>query len=60
MGRNKVGEENVRKLQRTGAAGSSYMLTVPKRLIQELGWRERERVIVERVGNTLVVRDWKK
>lgn len=39
MARQKEGQEQIRKLQRTGENGSSYMVTLPKELIAELGWR---------------------
>ena len=34
----KVDEKNVRKLTRMGRAGSSLGMTIPKELVQELGW----------------------
>ena len=59
MPRQRVGEEQVRKLQRTGENGSSYMVTLPKELITELGWQKKQKVVVKKKGKTLVVEDWK-
>lgn len=60
MPRPKKDEQHIRKLQRTGQDGASYSLTIPKHLIDELGWRERQKLVVERKGITLVIKDWKK
>lgn len=50
--------EPVRKITKTGTY--TYYVTIPKVLIDELGWRERQKVVVEKSGNTVVIRDWKK
>ena len=52
-------KKNIRKLQRTGREGESYMVTLPKELIQELGWQKKQKVTVTRRGTTLVIEDWK-
>ncbi len=59
MPRQKIGEENVRKLQRTGKDARSYMITLPLEMIYELGWQKKQKVIVKKQGNTLVIQDWK-
>lgn len=56
----KIGEENIRKLQRTGEERGSYMLTLPKSMVKNLGWREHQKVIVVQTGETLVIKDWEK
>lgn len=58
MGRRKIGEEHVRKIMRTGRDGSSYAVTLPKRMVRELGWKERQKVEVVRKGDTIVITDW--
>jgi len=60
MARRKVGDEQVRKLQRTGENGGSYMVTLPKEMIEQLGWQKRQKVVVSLEGKTLVIRDWEK
>ena len=59
MGRQQEGQEQVRKLQRTGENGVSYMVTLPKELIAELGWQKKQKVVIKKKGNTLVIKDWK-
>jgi antitoxin component of MazEF toxin-antitoxin module len=58
MARRKLGNEQVRKLQRTGRVAESYMVTLPKELIAELGWQKKQKVVVEMKGKTLVIKDW--
>ena len=60
MPRRKIAEENVRKLTRMGSGGGSLGLTIPKELVKELGLRERQKVVVKKSGEKLVVEDWKK
>lgn len=57
MGRQK--NENLRKIQQSGKRGS-YHLTLPVRIIRELKWRERQKVIVKRRGKRIIIEDWKK
>ena len=52
------GRENIRKLMRM--SNYSYCITIPKAYIEKLGWRERQKVVVELEGETLMVRDWEK
>lgn len=58
MARQAVGQENVRKLQKTGKGGQSYMLTLPKALVEELGWREHHKLVVKKRGTKLTIEDW--
>lgn len=59
MGRRSLEDRNIRKLQKTGRGGASYSVTLPKELIRELGWKERQKVTVEKKGETLIISDWK-
>ena len=47
----------VRKITKTGQY--TYYVTIPKADLEALGWRERQKVVVRRAGNKLVVEDWK-
>ena len=58
MARRKLDERNVRKLTRTGG-GKSISVTLPIEEIRDLGWQDRQKVIVERKGDTLIIKDWK-
>ena len=59
MARRSLTERNIRKLTRTGR-GKSISVTLPIEEIRHLGWRDRQKVVVERKGKTLIVKDWKK
>ena len=54
-----VYEDTVRKIQRTGRDGQSYMVTLPKEMMRDLGWRERQKVTVTKEGKRLIIEDWK-
>ncbi len=60
MGRRKLEEKNIRKLMRTGRAGGSIGLTLPIEIVKELGWREKQKVIVRKYGSKIIIKDWKK
>lgn len=47
----------VRKLTRLG--GKSIGLTLPIELVRELGWKEKQRVVVKRVAGGFTVRDYR-
>ena len=47
----------IRKITVTGRG--TYALTLPKRAVQNLKWRKGQRVVIERKGETLVIRDFK-
>lgn len=56
---NKTTEErNIRKLTKIG--GKSIGLTLPIELVRELGWREKQKVVVTRVRGGVMIKDWKK
>jgi len=50
--------EDVRKIGKVGRY--SYCVTIPKEIIQALGWRSRQRVVVGLEGERIVIRDWKR
>ena len=58
MGTKKVSETEVRKLQTTGEEGQSYMITLPKELVEALGWRKNQKLTVHKYGKKLIVQDW--
>ncbi|RKX33639.1 MAG: hypothetical protein DRP71_09720 [Verrucomicrobia bacterium] len=49
--------ETVRKLTKTG--NYTYYVTIPRSDITALGWREHQKVTVQRDGDSIVIRDWK-
>jgi len=56
MTRRKIGEDNIRKITKVG--GSSYAVTVPLEIIKEFGWKEKQKVVVQKRGNEIVIKDW--
>jgi hypothetical protein len=57
MARNKLEDRNIRKLTKI-AGGSSYAITLPIEYIREFGWKERQKLIIKKVGKRLVIEDW--
>lgn len=58
MARQKIEDRNTRKLTRTGN-GKSVSVTLPIEYIRELGWRDKQKVVVKKQGQKLVIEDWK-
>lgn len=52
-------EKNIRKLTKTGSGGS-YALTLPIEMVEKLGWKEHQKVVVELEGKKIIIKDWKK
>jgi len=50
--------QNVRKITKLG--GTSLAVTLPRKLVMELGWKEKQKVTVKRVRGGLLIKDWKK
>ncbi len=57
MTRRKLKDKNVRKITRVGK--TSLAVTLPKELVKDLGWREKQKVVVKRVRGGLLIKDWK-
>ncbi|MBU1179503.1 hypothetical protein KJ885_01015 [Patescibacteria group bacterium] len=47
----------IRKIQKTGK-GRSYALNLPKGIIRDLKWKERQKVNVRRSGSKIIIEDW--
>jgi len=58
MARQPVHHRNIRKLMRLGRR--SLALTLPIEIVFDLGWKKGQKVIVERRGNTIIIKDWPK
>lgn len=56
--RRKNQEENIRKITRLGK--TSLAVTLPIGIIHELGWKEKQKVIVKKVRGGVLIKDWKK
>lgn len=55
MARRNTYDKNTRKLTKLG---DSYALTLPIDIIRELGWREKQKVVVKKRGKGIVIVDW--
>lgn len=53
----KTKDKNIRSLTRVGK--SSLSVTIPLDIVQALGLRERQKVVVKRTGKKIVIEDWK-
>lgn len=51
-------DKNIRKLTKLGQ--KSIGLTLPIEMIRELGWKEKQKVVVKKSGSKLIIEDWKK
>ncbi len=60
MARRKAKEKHIRKLTRTGREGRSLGLTIPIDIVNALKLRERQKVVVKKVGKKIIIEDWKK
>jgi antitoxin component of MazEF toxin-antitoxin module len=58
MPRRKSEDANIRKLTKSG--NGSIGLTLPIELVRELGWKEKQKVVVKRVHGGMLIKDWKK
>ncbi len=41
-------------------SGRSYHVTLPIQVVREFKWKEGQKVVVEKRGREIVIRDWKK
>ena len=48
----------VRKIVKNGAG--TYYISIPKEMMKELGFRERQKMNVKQSGKKIIVEDWKK
>lgn len=52
----KTSDKNRRKLVRLGK--TSLAITIPKEIIESLGWRDGQNIIVKKSGKKIVITDW--
>jgi antitoxin component of MazEF toxin-antitoxin module len=57
MARRNLEDRNVRKIFKSG---KSYCITLPIEMMRKLNWREKQKVIFEMKGKSVVIKDWKK
>lgn len=54
----KLRDKNTRKITRVGK--TSLAVTLPIEMVSELGWREKQKVVVKKVHGGILIKDWKK
>jgi len=54
----KLKNKNIRKITKVGRA--SLAITLPKEIAGELGWKEKQKVVVKKVRGGVLIKDWKK
>lgn len=57
MARRKLEDRNTRKLSKYG---SSYTMTLPIEIVRELKWRNKQKLVVRKSGDKIIIEDWKK
>ena len=57
MARSKKEEREIRKLTKVGK--KSIAVTIPIEIIRELGWREKQKLVVKKVRSGMLIKDWK-
>ncbi|NCN07327.1 hypothetical protein GW933_01400 [Candidatus Falkowbacteria bacterium] len=57
MARRKLEDKNIRKINKLGV---SYAVTIPIEIMREFKWKEKQKVVVKKRGNSLIISDWKK
>jgi len=53
----KLKDKNTRKITRIGK--TSLAVTIPVEMAKDLGWREKQRVVVKRIKGGMVIRDYR-
>jgi len=54
----KTPKKSVRKLTRLGKY--SLTITLPKDIVREFGWKEKQKVVAEKHGQGILIKDWQR
>jgi antitoxin component of MazEF toxin-antitoxin module len=54
----KLKDKNIRKIVRLGK--TSLAVTLPKEMVEGLGWKAGQKVTARKVKGGVLIRDWKK
>ncbi len=57
MARRKNEDDCIRKLAKSG--GKSISVTIPIEIVRELGWREKQKVVVKRIRGGVEIKDYR-
>jgi len=58
MARRKLENRNTRKLSKQ--TNGSYTVTLPIEIVRELKWRDKQKLVVRKSGDKIIIEDWKK
>ncbi len=58
MGDKDSRNKNIRKLTKVGQ--HSISVTLPIDMVRNLGWREKQKVVVSLRGDTIKIKDWRR
>lgn len=53
----KLEDKNIRKILKSG---DSFAVTIPIEIMNELKWKEKQKVVVKKIRGGFSVKDWKK
>jgi len=56
MATQKSYNKSIRKLTKVG--GLSLSVTLPIEIVRELKWREKQKLVVKKVGKRVIIEDW--
>jgi len=56
MADKKYNDRNVRKITKNG---TSHSVSIPVEFLKELGWKERQKVVVKKIRGGIQIKDWK-
>jgi bifunctional DNA-binding transcriptional regulator/antitoxin component of YhaV-PrlF toxin-antitoxin module len=56
MSRRALKYKNIRNIQKNQ---STYYVSLPIEAVRELGWKERQKVVITKRGKKLIIEDWK-
>jgi bifunctional DNA-binding transcriptional regulator/antitoxin component of YhaV-PrlF toxin-antitoxin module len=48
----------IRKIIKNGRG--SYYINIPKEIMRNIGWKERQKIVINQKGAKLIIADWKK
>jgi len=51
----KLRNKNIRKIMRNG---NSRVVSIPVEYLNQLKWREKQKVIVKKRGKSIIITDW--
>lgn len=58
MPRRTLKEKNIRTLMKI-SGGKSYAITIPIEHIDELKWKAKQKLVVTRYRDQIIIKDWK-